>query len=198
MNKRTKALVAGGAGAVILLGTAGTFAVWSDEATVGGAVVTGGKLQLTDNPTITWKAYDISDPDEGRVPLSADPDADGSSKFELAAGVELEGTTTITPELKGEYLKAELVTKSGEKAPAWLDVEWKVGGDVFTNGTDSSSVQLTPADVDNAETLTVSIRLAANLQDASGGIDVTAAEDYKEWTSGKFTVTLTQLPPSQS
>jgi len=191
MNKRTKALVAGGAGAVILLGTAGTFALWSDTATVPGAVVTGGELELAGDSTVTWTANDIS----GNSSVKID-DEDGT--IQLVAGVELVGETTITPELAGDYLKAELVTKSGAEVPEWLDVEWKVGDTVLTEATSAESagapsVELTPATVGDDETLTVSIRLADEYQ--SGAQDLTTQQ---AWDSGEFTVTLTQLPPSES
>ncbi|MBD7917864.1 alternate-type signal peptide domain-containing protein [Cellulomonas sp. Sa3CUA2] len=191
MNKRTKALVAGGAGAVILLGTAGTFALWSDEATVPGAVVTGGKLDLTGETTVTWTANDISDGSAVEI-------ADEDGTIQLVAGVELVGETAITPELAGDYLKAELATTSGAAVPEWLDVEWKVGDTVLTESTSAEapgapSVVLTPATAGDAATLTVSIRLADDYQ--SGAQDLT---DEQAWDSGNFTVTLTQLPPSQS
>ncbi|MCC2321073.1 alternate-type signal peptide domain-containing protein [Cellulomonas xiejunii] len=196
MNKRTKALVAGGAGAVILLGTAGTFALWSDTETVPGAVVTGGKLALTaEQPGVEWKAYNID-----TNAFIADED----NKIDLVAGVKLVGTTTITPELKGEYLKAELTTKTGEPVPTWLNVEWKVGDDVLTAATSaespgSPSVVLTPATVGANETLTVSIRLADQDGDVDEAGDFDGADLTGEsWSPENFTVTLKQLPPSQA
>ena len=192
MNKRTKALVAGGAGAVILLGTAGTFALWSDTATVPGAVVTGGELELAGDSTVTWTANDIS----GNSSVKID-DEDGT--IQLVAGVELVGETTITPELAGEYLVAELATPAPENAvPAWLKVTWTLGGEVVGDG--DASIKLTPDDFSNSSgdlDLAVSIRLADDLQTDTDGIDLTDPAAYT-WDSGDFTVTLTQLPPSQS
>ncbi|MBF0688271.1 MAG: alternate-type signal peptide domain-containing protein [Cellulomonas sp.] len=193
MNKRTKGLVAGGAGAVILLGTAGTFALWSDTATAPGAVVTGGELELAGDSAVTWTANDIS----SGSPVVISPD-DG--EIQLVAGVELVGETTITPELAGDYLKAQLVTQTGAPVPDWLDVEWKVGDTVLgTSPEDDAtfSVELTPADLGagaTPDTLSVSIRLADHLQDSSDGVDLTD----ESWSPGDFTVTLQQLPPSQS
>jgi len=191
MNKRTKGLVAGGAGAVILLGTAGTFALWSDSDTAPGAVVTGGRLELTAGDT-TWTATDIT----GQTPA---PLPDTGSDIQLVAGVELTGTTTITPELAGEYLVAELATPAPENAvPAWLKVTWTLGGEVVGDG--DASIKLTPDDFSNSSgdlDLAVSIRLADDLQTDTDGIDLTDPAAYT-WDSGDFTVTLTQLPPSQS
>ncbi|MCC2333733.1 alternate-type signal peptide domain-containing protein [Cellulomonas wangsupingiae] len=191
MNKRTKGLVAGGAGAVILLGTAGTFALWSDSDTAPGAVVTGGQLELTAGDT-TWTATDIS----GQTPV---PLPGTGNDVQLVAGVELTGTTTITPELAGEYLVAELATPAPENAvPEWLTVTWTLGGEVVGDG--DASIKLTPADFSNSSAaldLAVSIRLADDLQTDADGIDLTDPAAYT-WDSGDFTVTLTQLPPSQS
>jgi len=190
MNKRTKALVAGGAGAVILLGTAGTFALWSDTATVPGAVVTGGELELAGDSTVTWTANDIS----GNSSVKID-DEDGT--IQLVAGVELVGETTITPELAGDYLKAELVTKSGAEVPEWLDVEWKIGEKVVATGSDS--VVIEPKDTGADKKLSVSIKLKdqdapdTDGDDVPDGIDLT---EQQQWTSGDFTVTLQQLAPS--
>lgn len=189
MNKRTKGLVAGGAGAVILLGTAGTFALWSDSDTAPGAVVTGGQLELTAGDT-TWTATDIS----GQTPA---PLPDTGNDVQLVAGVELTGTTTITPELTGEYLVAELTTPTpGTEVPDWLEVTWTLDGQVVGDG--DASIKLTPASIGNSSgNLAVSIRLADDLQTDTDGIDLTDPAAYT-WDSGDFTVTLTQLAPSQS
>jgi len=190
MNKRTKALVAGGAGAVILLGTAGTFALWSDTATVPGAVVTGGKLALTGNSNVTWAAYDISGDTAAKI-------ADEDDTIQLVAGVELVGETAITPELAGDYLKAELDVTQASTVPAWLDVEWKIGEKVVATGSDS--VVIEPKDTGADKKLSVSIKLKdqdapdTDGDDVPDGIDLT---EQQQWTSGDFTVTLQQLAPS--
>jgi alternate signal-mediated exported protein len=48
MKKQTKAAVAAGAGAILLLGGAGSLAFWNDTSTAPGGVVSSGTLSLDD------------------------------------------------------------------------------------------------------------------------------------------------------
>ncbi|WP_031331188.1 alternate-type signal peptide domain-containing protein [Williamsia sp. D3] len=48
MNKQTKAAVAAGAGAILLLGGAGSLAYWNDEGTSPGGEINSGQLSLDD------------------------------------------------------------------------------------------------------------------------------------------------------
>lgn len=46
MNKKTKGIVAGAAGAALLLGAGGTFALWTDSEQVRGGTITAGRLDV--------------------------------------------------------------------------------------------------------------------------------------------------------
>ena len=58
MNKLVKGSIAGAAGIALLLGGAGTFALWNDSQILGGGSVQTGELDIALNGTGTWK--DIS------------------------------------------------------------------------------------------------------------------------------------------
>lgn len=57
MNKKTKGIVAGVAGGVLLLGAGGTFALWSDSERVPGGMITAGTLDIQTKP-LEW--FDVS------------------------------------------------------------------------------------------------------------------------------------------
>ncbi|MFE5341431.1 SipW-dependent-type signal peptide-containing protein [Isoptericola sp. NPDC056578] len=61
MNTRTKGIVAGVAGAALLLGAGGTFALWHDQGQVAGGVIRAGHLKVQAEET-QW--FDVS-PDRG-------------------------------------------------------------------------------------------------------------------------------------
>ncbi|MFE5293386.1 SipW-dependent-type signal peptide-containing protein [Isoptericola sp. NPDC056618] len=63
MNTKTKGIVAGVAGAALLLGAGGTFALWHDEGQVAGGVIRAGHLKVVAEET-QW--FDVS-PDRGDV-----------------------------------------------------------------------------------------------------------------------------------
>ena len=54
MNKLTKAAIAGGAGIILLMGGAGTFAVWNDVSNAGAATITAGNLDIEPNGAGVW------------------------------------------------------------------------------------------------------------------------------------------------
>ena len=56
MNKLTKAGLAGGLGALLLLGGT-TFALWTDSASVAGGTITSGNLEVAAG-TVAW--HDVS------------------------------------------------------------------------------------------------------------------------------------------
>lgn len=59
MNRNAKGAIAVGAGALLLLGGGGTFALWNATSELGDSVVTAGELSLDDTAaTGTWHLYD--------------------------------------------------------------------------------------------------------------------------------------------
>ena len=69
MKKNTKGAIAAGAAALLLAGGAGTFAAWSDEASLEGGEVTSGHLRITaeDAGTWSWANGDDFDPESDRL-----------------------------------------------------------------------------------------------------------------------------------
>lgn len=55
MNKLTKASIAGAAAVALLLGGAGTLALWNDTASISGGTITSGTLDITSS-TGSWNA----------------------------------------------------------------------------------------------------------------------------------------------
>jgi alternate signal-mediated exported protein len=66
MNKKTKAVVAGTAGAALLLGAGGTFALWSDHEQVRGGTITAGRLDVK---AMEPRWYDVSQDRPDAQPL---------------------------------------------------------------------------------------------------------------------------------
>lgn len=56
MNRFAKGSIAAGAGIVLLLGGAGTFALWNDTAEIGNATIQAGELRLDTTGTGGWDA----------------------------------------------------------------------------------------------------------------------------------------------
>jgi alternate signal-mediated exported protein len=54
MNKLTKGAIAGAAGIALLLGGAGSFALWNAESTVAGGSITSGTLNMTTVNSAVW------------------------------------------------------------------------------------------------------------------------------------------------
>ena len=95
MNKAMKGAIAAGAAGILLLGGAGTFAVWRDSATVDAGTVSTGQLSLSAADG-TWTETD--------TPLvQIDPET-----FQIVPGDSLTYTTAVTVKAEGENLQAEL------------------------------------------------------------------------------------------
>ena len=57
MNKLLVSAIAGAAGLTLLIGGAGTFALWNSSASLTGGTITGGTLLVADNATAgVWKS----------------------------------------------------------------------------------------------------------------------------------------------
>lgn len=98
MNKATKGAIAAGAAGILLLGGAGTFALWEDNATVDAAPISTGVLTLGVAGG-TWT--DVSDP---QAPVAIANIAD----FAIVPGDTLTYTTTATITAEGDNLEGEL------------------------------------------------------------------------------------------
>lgn len=112
MSRTTKSVVAVGAGILLLTAAGGTFAQWSESETLDGGTVTAGHLDMSVSSG-TW--YDT----QGTEGTGDDTELDAST-FRLVPGDTIEYRATITPDLVGDNLEAELesdlASASGELA----------------------------------------------------------------------------------
>jgi alternate signal-mediated exported protein len=97
MNKLTKGAIAGGAGIVLLLGGAGTFALWNDSASVDGGTISTGTLTISGVGTAQWR--DVS---------SDVTPSDVDDSFVMVPGDTLTLSQDFTIEADGDNLFAEV------------------------------------------------------------------------------------------
>lgn len=95
MNKATKGAIAAGAAGILLLGGAGTLAVWSDTANVDAGTVSTGQMTLALGSG-TW----------AETATPGTPITIGT--FEIVPGDSLTYTTTVTATATGDNLTGEL------------------------------------------------------------------------------------------
>lgn len=144
MKATTKAVYAGVAGAALLLaGTSGTLARWSDSATLAATTIQTGNLDLNRDAGWTWRLNGSSVSN----PISVKP------------GDKLVGTTTVLPIIQGTTLVADLLVPQSAWTPgtnaenglaAWLDeddVDVKV--DSLEPNLDGNTVTITITFPDN-------------------------------------------------
>lgn len=143
MNKLVKGSIAGAAGIALLLGGAGTFALWNSSATVTAPSISAGTLSLTANNDGVWKT------------LAGGAWIPGTDK--IIPGTTLVFTQTLTVNAVGNGLKADLtysgmngsgalstlVTKTLEVTSATATVNNSTLS--FTPGTSTVNVKLTVA-----------------------------------------------------
>lgn len=103
----TKALVAAGLGVVLLAGAGGTFAIWSDDATVAGETITDGELKLA--------------VEEGSWSVNEEPVADIST-FRMVPGDTLVYETNVVPTIVGDNLRATLTGTMPEANGSFWEV----------------------------------------------------------------------------
>jgi len=104
MNKLLKGSIAGAAGIALLLGGAGTFALWNDTAAASGGTVQSGNLSVVLNGTSAWK--DIS-PDAATTTWS--PVVVGTTPADrLVPGDTVTYTQKVDVTATGKNLKANL------------------------------------------------------------------------------------------
>lgn len=137
MNKLVKGSIAGAAGVLLLLGGAGTFALWNENVTAQGGTVTTGNLDLAlVADTAAWA--DIS------------PDADGAAFDPTADAIVPGDTITFTQNFTvtawGKNLRAEVGLD-----PASYSIAAAVADDVsvtlsVSSVGDSTDATITPVD----------------------------------------------------
>lgn len=127
VNKAMKATVAAGAAGALLLGGAGTFALWSDQQTIDAGTVETGSLTLSTGAAGTWS--------------DASADAIGGTDFDPATDKLVPGDTvqfeqTVTIAAEGKNLKGALTVGTlGAIPPALVpDVTLTLDTDASAEG----------------------------------------------------------------
>jgi alternate signal-mediated exported protein len=132
MNKLTKGAIAGAAGVALLLGGAGTFALWNTTVGVASGKISTGTLAFGTRANATW-----SD-DSGATPTAFNP-----ATQKIVPGDVVSLTQDITINATGKNLKAELayvpssITIPSDLAP-YIDTTFtvtNVSGDATYSGT---------------------------------------------------------------
>lgn len=152
MKKQTKAAIAAGAGALLLLGGAGSLAYWNDTTTVPGGTIASGELSLA--PCVgggTW-----TDVNNGNAAIDI-------STFRIVPGDSVAFDCSTTINATGDNLEATLTadvlpTVGGDAALAAAlstTVTATVGGTTLPAG--SPGVQITPAQGAQSAALRVAI-----------------------------------------
>ncbi|MBY6682754.1 alternate-type signal peptide domain-containing protein [Rhodococcus sp. BP-316] len=100
MNKATKGAMAAGAAALLLLGGAGSFALWQDSESVDGATITAGNLDISPLDAGVWTDVSPGPVNSGLIPDIA--------AFRMVPGDVLEYTASYTVTAEGENLRAVL------------------------------------------------------------------------------------------
>lgn len=149
MNKSTKGALAAAAGAVLLLGGAGSLAYWNDTATVDGGTLNSGSLKLTDTTagggcsSAAWTLDAAENPPGSVFNLATDT---------LVPGDVLTKKCTYTISAVGKHLRAT-VAATGAAASGTLAPALSTTGTFTSAGTAVTSV----TSADNGKTLDATI-----------------------------------------
>ncbi|MDP9822810.1 alternate-type signal peptide domain-containing protein [Nocardioides massiliensis] len=166
MRKEVKATLALGAAGALLVGGAGTLAFWTDEATLGGASLTSGKL-----------AVDASDCDAGAAVWTLEGDAFDPATDRLIPGDTLTMTCDVAIDVAGTHLTQvdiEAVVPSGALAGAWEEVT--VAATVRGTATGAEDVTVTGGTNLIPVVVTVTWPHGTEDNDLNGGLTTTLGD----------------------
>ena len=200
MNKKTTGVVAGAAGAALLLGGA-TFALWSDSAPVDGGTITAGNLDV-EAVAAQWKDVSADRTDAGHA---IDLDS-----FRIVPGDTVQGTFGFRAALEGDNMVAELSLDDLSAQGALLaelaeHATYTVlsGGTVIDSGDLSDAEGVLFASADNSNNVAALPTLPADLgtdPNVSLVVEVTFDEDVADQdlvranaVMADFSVTLSQV-----
>ncbi|MCU1583867.1 MAG: hypothetical protein JWM49_423 [Microbacteriaceae bacterium] len=109
MNKLVKGAIAGAAGIALLLGGAGTFALWNSSANVNGGTIVAGNLHLGTATTGSWTVAHIgTNGTYGTAVTVTD-----LSKFKASPGDQLTYTSEVPVTATGDNLVAAVSLSPG-------------------------------------------------------------------------------------
>lgn len=145
MNKFTKGAIATGAGIILLMGGAGTFALWNDSASVAGGTIESGTLTI-DAAAGAPGAGSWSDVSNSSLPVSIDD----IGEFLVVPGDVLEFTQSFVVGATGDNLEATLDVD--DSTIDWGDWDGIASSSVTVNGGVASIT-----DADNGDTIVVTV-----------------------------------------
>ena len=188
MKKKTKGLVALGATAAILTGTAGTFALWHDTAALGTGTdqIATGNLALTGAPSGSWQWENVS---HGTLPNNLAFTGDSSKLVPGDAVKYVWGASQPTITLVGDTIVANLyldglqITPS-DLAPLVVVVNGEKATEAVSGGILIPGITATTISSANIQselpTITIGFPLAANpVKPAQGSVgDANFSDGY--------------------
>jgi len=161
MNKLLTGAVAGAAGVALLLGGAGTFALWNSTAGVNVGTVSSGVLTIAQSGKPAWTDNSI----EGTsTPIKE------ISSFRIVPGDKIQLTQDLTIAATGDNLRAELSydatkvmpTADADKALASdLEYTFDATGGTVERISNTDRFLVTPTDESSIVTVTATIALPA-------------------------------------
>lgn len=164
MQKKTTGVIAGVAGAALLMGGT-TFALWSDSADAPGGQITAGNLDVALVGDPAWQ--DVS------ADRTDNPHPIDLSTFRIVPGDTIEGSYAVDLALEGDNMVANLALVgggvSGDLAAGLIDVSYTVEdatGAVVATG-DSTGVDLDLASADNSNNVAALATAPAALDNAA-------------------------------
>lgn len=183
MNKITKGAIAGAAGIVLLLGGAGTFALWNDSADLDGSTVTSGELFITQSTAGSWSNVTQATP-------VAIPNI---TAFKMVPGNTLRFTKAVNITATGNDLTATLtydpssIVIPTDLAPYVTVTLGAVssGSNIVSSGTNTFTV--TPAVGASTVTVTVTVAFSSTTPGLTG--------QNQTIDLSNVTLTLTQVAP---
>lgn len=178
MNRNTKGAVAAGAAVVVLLGGAGSFALWSDNATNTPGNVTTGELKLTAQGTPSWK-------DVSADGIIGGTTVNPATDF-LVPRDTWEYTATYTALATGKNMKAQVTVNPGAVGtlPTGVTITptATVAGNAATGGT---AVDIAPG-----APRTVQVKVTVAFDDVTGQTSQNSAVNVSN-----MSVSLNQVRP---
>jgi alternate signal-mediated exported protein len=194
MNKLVKGSIATAAGVALLLGGAGTFALWSDTAGVQGGTVQTGVLDIEPVAnSAKWADVSVN----GRTGATFDP-----AKDKIVPGDTVTFTQDVTLKAEGKNLKAELALGTDAAKMATQFAAQGVG--TVTLGTTVTSGTATVVAKEAGKVFTVTPAATGGVSESTLRVVVTVAfnsavanQDASNLTSAvdltKLAFTLTQV-----
>jgi spore coat-associated protein N len=162
MNKYTKGAIATGVAIVLLLGGAGTFALWNDDADIAGGDIDSGTLELVNPGTGGW--VDVSDSST----------IANINAFLIVPGDVARYTQTFEIEASGTNLEATLGVDSADFLAAAVTAGFDPGDitvSVSVNAV-AGPAEITSADDGLTKTVVVTITFDEDADNGSQNLTV--------------------------